>query len=198
MPPKPTTPSVFPAVSRPLDSAGRGHSPFATAADDAYAPRSRNMAEPITYSATAKRIGARGRNDFDPPLAAGIDVDVVEADAEPADDLQRRGGRQQPAIDLRAVAHDERIGARERFPERRGLIDERLVVTRVVLRGEARDRAFVHEFADDDAHALSSHQLCIPQRRTVRASTVRKMTFSTTSPIRITVKRPANTAGISS
>ena len=45
---------------------------------------------------------------------------------------------------------------------------------------------------------VRGHQLCIPQRRTVRASTVRNMTFSTTSPIRITVNSPANTAGISS
>ena len=45
---------------------------------------------------------------------------------------------------------------------------------------------------------VRGHQLCIPQRRTVRASTVRNMTFSTNSPIRITVNSPANTAGISS
>ncbi len=56
MPPKPTMPSVLPASSRPLESAARGHSPLATAADDAYAPRSRNMAVPITYSATASAL----------------------------------------------------------------------------------------------------------------------------------------------
>ena len=35
----------------------------------------------------------------------------------------------------------------------------------------------------------------MPQRCTVRVSMVRKITFSTTRPIRMTVSRPANTVG---
>ena len=41
-------------------------------------------------------------------------------------------------------------------------------------------------------------QLCMPQLCTVATSMLRKMRFSTTRPIRITVNRPANTAGMSS
>ena len=39
---------------------------------------------------------------------------------------------------------------------------------------------------------------CMPQRRTVAISMLRKNRFSTNRPIRITVNRPANTAGMSS
>jgi len=39
---------------------------------------------------------------------------------------------------------------------------------------------------------------CMPQRRTVIASMLRKIRFSTARPIRITVSNPANTAGMSS
>ena len=45
---------------------------------------------------------------------------------------------------------------------------------------------------------IGSTQLCIPHLRTVLSSMVRKMTFSTRSPITITVNRPAKTFGISS
>jgi hypothetical protein len=97
-------------------------------------------------------LAPRGRDHLDLPLAAGVDVDVVETDAEPADDPQSRRGAEEVAIDLGPVAHDERIGARELPPERRRLIDERLVVARGVLASKARHRGIVHEFADDDAH----------------------------------------------
>ena len=45
---------------------------------------------------------------------------------------------------------------------------------------------------------ISTSQCCMPHLRMVRCSMVRKMTFSTKSPIRITVNRPAKTFGISS
>jgi hypothetical protein len=89
---------------------------------------------------------------FDSTLAARVDVDVVETDAQPADDLERRRRGQQLAIDFRAIAHDERIGVFERGRERIGTIDQALVVQGVVLRSEPGDRRVVHEFADDDAH----------------------------------------------
>ena len=41
-------------------------------------------------------------------------------------------------------------------------------------------------------------QFCMPHLRTVAASRLRKIRFSTRSPIRMTVNRPANTVGISS
>src|SRR5690606_21856079 len=41
-------------------------------------------------------------------------------------------------------------------------------------------------------------QLCIPHRSTVRRSIARKIRFSTSSPKRITVNKPAKTSGISS
>ncbi|MNS63713.1 hypothetical protein D3C72_968160 [compost metagenome] len=50
--PKPSKPRVLPEISRPLDSASRGHSPAATAAEEAYEPRSSTIAVAITYSAT--------------------------------------------------------------------------------------------------------------------------------------------------
>ena len=43
----------------------------------------------------------------------------------------------------------------------------------------------------------SGAQRCIPHRYTVRSSTLRKMTFSTVIPMRITVNRPAKTWAVS-
>ena len=120
MPPKPTMPSVLPASSRPLDSAGRGHSPARDRRRRRIGAAQQEHRGADHVLGHGQRIGAGGRNHFDPPLAAGVDVDVVEADAEPADDLQHRRGAEQLAIDLRPVAHDERVGARELLPQRRG------------------------------------------------------------------------------
>jgi len=43
---------------------------------------------------------------------------------------------------------------------------------------------------------IACDQVCIPQRRTVRCSIVRKTTFSTNKPKMMTVSRPAKTSGI--
>lgn len=48
-----------------------------------------------------------------------------------------------------------------------------------------------------ERRGLSACYDCIPQRRTVRSSTLRKTTFSTNRPIRITVNKPAKTFAIS-
>ena len=52
-------------------------------------------------------VGAARRTDGDAACPARLDVDVVEPDPEPADDLQRSGGFEQRAAHLRAVADDE-------------------------------------------------------------------------------------------
>ena len=51
---------------------------------------------------------------------------------------------------------------------------------------------------DRSLSAVSPVQFCMPHLRTVLASIVRKITFSTSNPMTITVNRPANTLGISS
>lgn len=48
------------------------------------------------------------------------------------------------------------------------------------------------------ARAFMNPQVCIPHLRTVRCSTMRKMKFSTSSPMIITENSPAKTLGISS
>ena len=155
MPPKPTMPSVLPASSRPLESAGRGHSPLATAADDAYAPRSRNIAVPITYSATASALApVAGMTSIPRFLQASTSMLSRPTPSRPTT-LSAGAAGEQPRVDLRAVAHDQRIGRGHPGPKLVGAIDEALVVERFVLRGQPRDRGLVHEFADDDAHGAT-------------------------------------------
>src|SRR5690606_19275017 len=62
-----------------------------------------------------------------------------------------------------------------------------------------RRASFPFRYAPEIREAASSpvFQVCMPQRRTVRFSIVRKIRFSTSRPKSITVSRPANTSGIS-
>src|SRR5205085_7116614 len=56
------------------------------------------------------RVAGRGIHDGDPGRRRGIEVDVVDADARPADDLEAAAGRgDDVAIDLDLAADDERV-----------------------------------------------------------------------------------------
>ena len=153
-----------------------------------------------------ERIGPGCRDHLDAARFAGRKIDVVEADSKPADDAQLACGGDELAIDPRLVAHDQRVRIGDHAEKVFAPGDE----FRIVGRGEPPlqrgDGCLVHEFGDEDVHGRADYcmacaqvpQLCMPQRRTVRASTLRKITFSTRSPMTITVRRPANTLGISS
>ena len=71
------------------------------------------------------RVRAGGGDDGDAARRAAVDVDVVEADAEPADDLQRvarRAARRAPACGCARSARRRRGAARGR---RAGVVDQR-------------------------------------------------------------------------
>jgi hypothetical protein len=95
-------------------------------------------------------VGACGRQHRDAAGTAGGEVDVVEADAEPAHDLEALGGREQGASDLGAIADDERTGARRHELELGRTVDERRVVVHLEVAAQVLDRRLVHELADDD------------------------------------------------
>ena len=101
------------------------------------------------------RVGACRRNHDDAAGGTGFDIDVVEADAEPPDDLAARHRREQRATDLGAVAHDQGVGASSLALEARCVVDERGVVQHIVRSGELCHRALVHELRDDDARHVA-------------------------------------------
>ena len=102
------------------------------------------------------RIRTGGRDHLDSASCASLDVDVVEADAEPPDDFAARHRREQLAAHLCAVADDQRIGVGNDPAQLRRIIDQRRVVEDLVFAAQARDRVFVHELADDDAGHVSA------------------------------------------
>ena len=65
-------------------------------------------------------VGSAGRvHDHDALLGGGIDVDVVDADARPADHAQRVRPREHVGGDLGAAADDEGVEAAHRVPQLR-------------------------------------------------------------------------------
>ena len=93
-------------------------------------------------------VRARGREDRDAALGAGVDVDVVEAHAEPSDDLEGGRGVEQLAIDAGDVAHDQRSHARDRGQQFVARLGESGLVLHGAIAPQRRDGFLVHEFAD--------------------------------------------------
>jgi len=96
-------------------------------------------------------IRAGGRDHLHAARFAAGHVDVVQADAEPPDDLAARQRGEQVAAHLGAVAHDQRIRARRLGHQPRRVVDQLRVVQHIVRGAQRRQRALVDEFADDDA-----------------------------------------------
>jgi hypothetical protein len=95
-------------------------------------------------------VRAGRRKDPDAAGGAGFHVDIVEADAEPADDLELAGGFEHRAAHLRLVAHDQGRDIGQQPCELVRLVEELGVVMDRIARAERRDRGLVHEFGDDD------------------------------------------------
>ncbi len=95
-------------------------------------------------------VGPRRREDLDAARVAGFHVDVVETDAEPADDLQLLCRRQDIAPHLRLVADDQGGDIADELRQFVGLAEEIGVVMDAVAGAEHGDRRLVHEFRDDD------------------------------------------------
>ncbi len=72
----------------------------------------------MTYSATASAFAPVAGMTSMPARFARQHIDVVEPDAEASHDLQPRRRREKLAIDLRLVAHDERVGLGDQALER--------------------------------------------------------------------------------
>ena len=93
-------------------------------------------------------VRARGGEDRDAALGAGVEVDVVEAHAEPSDDLEGGRGVEQLAIDAGDVAHDQRSHARDRGQQFVARLGESGLVLHGAIAPQRLDGFLVHEFAD--------------------------------------------------
>src|SRR5205823_1553802 len=154
-------------------------------------------------------VGARGRDDFDPTRFALRLIDIVEPDAQATDDLESGRRGQQLSVDQGSIANNNRLRLADCIEELPAALEQSRVVDSLEPTDQQRYRRLVHELGNDDSHALTYrqgrsaaarcsearstrrgrdlrsrifdvHQVCMPQRRTVLPSTVRKITFSTT------------------
>ena len=88
-----------------------------------------------------------GMNDDHPQAGRRLEVDVVEADAGPSDDVQPRlPGRQDIGRDARAAAHDQRVDARDGLQAR---------FEDVGLLAKPRQGVIGHAVSDQDAPGVS-------------------------------------------
>ncbi len=138
--PKPTRPSVLPPASRPLESAvarpltGRHRRCAGVCA----AQQQQRRADHVLGN--RQRIGAAGGYHLQATPLASRHVDVVQADAEPADHARPGQRIEQRATHLGAVAHDQGIG-RGRLRQQPGrVIDQRRLVQHVVCGASAAAR----------------------------------------------------------
>ena len=97
------------------------------------------------------RVAGRGVDDRDAGPGRRIEVDVVDADAGPADHLEARPGSDHGGIDLDLAADDERVVAGEDRAQlcrgqARSLVD-------VVMGAEASDAFRRDRLGDEDPHA---------------------------------------------
>ena len=110
-------------------------------------------------------VRSRGRNHLDRARLAFVDVDVVEADAQAADDPHADGGAQQRPANGRAIAYDPAIRAGKRGLERGQVIHQLGPVVHVEARPQPLDRRRVHELANHDAGAHACEFTGTPARR---------------------------------
>ena len=66
-------------------------------------------------------VGRRRVDDHDAGLGRGADVDVVEPDAGPGDDLEPGGGGERLGVDLGRRADQQRVGVDDRRQQRRAV-----------------------------------------------------------------------------
>ena len=99
------------------------------------------------------RDGVAGRRVDDGDAGAGrrVEIDVVDADARPADDLQPRSRRDRLRVDLDLAADDERVIVGQRGEKL--LAGESRPVVDIVLGAEKIDALSGEGFCDEDPHA---------------------------------------------
>ena len=104
----------------------------------------------MTYSDDRRGIGAARRAHLDAaPLAFG-DIDIVEADAETADDLEFGRQLQQRLVDQRAVAHDQAGEIAHQLFQVRALGPQLAVPVHLEVLLEDLDGARLEKFRNDD------------------------------------------------
>ena len=104
-----------------------------------------------------KIVDTRGRVHCNASGLAGLDVDVVEADAESTHHRELLRRLEQRAANLRSITDNERSGAVNSGEQIVGSIDELRVVEHIASAEHVTDRGLIHEVVDDDlGHVVSS------------------------------------------
>ena len=117
------------------------------------------------------RGGARRVLHVDPALAAGLDVDVVEADAAPDHELEVRRAVQVLPGHLRLRAHEDDFGVLEAGGVREDLAEG----------GEAAGKGLVKCIGDQDLHGRSSCSRDVPHRPGRRDTSPHKLRAARTT-----------------
>ena len=118
MRPRPTTPTVLPAISTPV-YLDRFHSPAFSAVDGAGGVPGDGEQQRDGLLGGGHDVRGRRVDDHDAARGGGRHLDVVEPDAGAGDHLQPRRGGDGLGVDLGGAAHDDRVGVGERGEQRR-------------------------------------------------------------------------------
>ena len=114
--PRPTTPSTLPCSSTPSHFE-RSQRPATSAACAWGMLRAWASSSAMACSATERMFDVGALTTMTPRSVAAVDVDVVEADAGPADHRADVAGRQHVGGDLGGGADDQRLRARDRLEQ---------------------------------------------------------------------------------
>ena len=106
--PRPTMPAVFSYSSTPVYLL-RFHSPRLSAALAGAMCRAAASSRPTASSAALTMFDCGRVDDHDAGLRRGLDVDVVQADAGPGDDLEAAGRGEHLGVDLRGAADQQGV-----------------------------------------------------------------------------------------
>ena len=165
--PSPMIPSVRPRSSRPVN-AERFHSPRRTDASAAAIRRASPYSSASVCSAAAMVLPVGALTTVMPGPRRSIEVDVVHADAGPADDHETGARGDELGVDLDLASDDERVvlgqdRAQLVVREARPLVD-------VMLGPEELDALGGDGFGDQDPHALAPAVLWLASPRASTAA----------------------------
>ena len=134
-------PSVRPRSSRPVNWA-RFHSPRRTDASAGGDPAGDAVEQREGVLGGRDRVAGRGVDDGDAGPRRGVEVDVVDADAGPADDDEPRAGGDELGVDLDLAADDRARRSRAGSPHSSSRVQPRRSSTSWCgARGARRPRA---------------------------------------------------------
>ena len=151
--PRPTMPSVRPRSSWPVNCE-RFHSPRRIEASAAAVWRASPNMSASVCSAAAIVLPVGRVDDGDPGARRRVEVDVVDADARPADDDQPRAGGDHLGVGLDLAPDDERVVLGQ---DREDLLARQAeLLVDLVVGAEEVDALLGEGLDDEDPHAVTA------------------------------------------